>query len=217
MSKYLIDTLDEIDVSKLRLIRDYVLIRTVEKLMTTGGVYLPRADESECSIGGILAVGSGVENPRGARSFPMDLRPGQIALTMDYAGEKMALRGGKYRIIRTHGVWATLTLADERTYEIAAIEPRMSCVVVEPDAEPTSRGGVLLPKGEDATCANRWATVMAVGPGPIAEETGERVPMEVKSGDRVLMMRYAGANIRVGGKDLRIIEQGDIRCVQTTA
>lgn len=215
MSRTVIEDIGtEVDVNEFRPVHDYVLMKLFDRERTAGGVMLIESSQcTECALGAIVRVGSGVENPRSLIDFPMDLKVGDIALTMQYMGEKAKFRSGNYRLVRSHGVWATLTMKNLETHDIAEIHPRMSCVVVEPKSEEKTKSGIYLPNEKDARAANRWATVIKVGPGTLNVKTRARMPLEVKTGDEVVMMRYAGAEVTVNGKVLRIIDESDIRGV----
>ena len=207
-----VDLSERIDIESMRPLRDYVLLKTFTRERSAGGVLLPEGSPcNECSVGEVLKVGSGIENPYALDNFPFDLKPGDVALTMEYMGEKLGLRQGNYRLVRSHGVWATLKLKDRESFEIEEIAPRMATVVVRPDLEVKTKTGIYLPNEQDSKSPNRWATVTAVGPGMMHAKSRQRIPMEVEVGQRVLMMRYAGADIVVKGEKLRICDQTDIR------
>lgn len=52
---------------------------------------------------------------------------------------------------------------------------------------------------------------MAIGPGAVVD--GKTVPMEVKVGDKVLMSKYAGTEVKYNGADYTILKQGDILAI----
>ena len=52
--------------------------------------------------------------------------------------------------------------------------------------------------------------VIAVGPGKRSDFDGERIPLDVKEGDRVLFGKYAGNEIKVEGQDYIILKEDDI-------
>ena len=54
--------------------------------------------------------------------------------------------------------------------------------------------------------------VVAAGPGKIAD-SGEKVAMEVKSGDKVLFGKYAGTEVTVEGVEYLIMRESDILAV----
>ncbi|MCS7072328.1 MAG: co-chaperone GroES [Anaerolinea sp.] len=89
------------------------------------------------------------------------------------------------------------------------IRPLADRVIVEPiEQEETIAGGMLvLP--ETAKEKPQQGAVLAVGPGRL-DEDGERIPMDVKEGDRVLFAKYAGTEIKLDGKKLLILKESDI-------
>jgi chaperonin GroES len=87
------------------------------------------------------------------------------------------------------------------------IQPLEDRVVVIPDDEgETMRGGLYIP--DTAKEKPTQGEVLAVGPGRV--EKGERVPMEVKVGDKVLYGKYSGTNITLEGEEVVIIKASDI-------
>ncbi|MFR1632752.1 MAG: co-chaperone GroES, partial [Oscillospiraceae bacterium] len=57
-----------------------------------------------------------------------------------------------------------------------------------------------------ATCV-----VIAVGPGGVVD--GKEVVMQVKPGDKVLLSKYSGTEVKVDGKEYTIIRQSDILAI----
>ena len=55
------------------------------------------------------------------------------------------------------------------------------------------------------------AEVVAIGPGAVVD--GKVVPMEVKVGDKVLMSKYAGTEVKFDGVEYTILKQGDILAI----
>lgn len=89
------------------------------------------------------------------------------------------------------------------------LRPLGDRVLIEPvEQEDTFAGGQLvLP--ETAKEKPQQGNVLAVGEGR-RDEDGERIPMDVKAGDRVLFAKYAGTEIKIDGKKLLIMKEGDI-------
>jgi len=86
--------------------------------------------------------------------------------------------------------------------------PLADRLVVEPiEQEDTTSGGILLP--ETAKEKPQKGKVIAVGPGKL-DESGKRVQMEVKEGDRVLYARYAGTEIKIEENKVLILRESDI-------
>ncbi len=87
------------------------------------------------------------------------------------------------------------------------IQPLEDRVVIWPDEEGESmRGGLYIP--DTAKEKPTQGEVVAVGPGRV--EKGDRIPMEVKVGDKVLYGKYSGTNITVDGEEVVIVKASDI-------
>jgi chaperonin GroES len=68
-------------------------------------------------------------------------------------------------------------------------------------------GGIIIP--DSAKEKPQQAQVEAVGNGTLLE-TGERVPLEVKAGDRILFGKFSGSEIKIGGKEYLILKEDEI-------
>jgi chaperonin GroES len=80
-------------------------------------------------------------------------------------------------------------------------------LVVRAEEEKKTAGGIIIPdtaKEKPLECK-----VMAVGPGKI-DEDGKRVPMDVKKGDRVLISKYAGSEIKIDGVEHIFLREDDV-------
>jgi chaperonin GroES len=77
------------------------------------------------------------------------------------------------------------------------------------EAEETTKSGLIL------TAASKEkpqiAEIIAVGPGGMVD--GKEVTMYLKKGDKVLMSKYAGTEVKVDGEEYTIIRQGDVLAV----
>lgn len=86
------------------------------------------------------------------------------------------------------------------------IKPLADRVVVKMvEAEETTKSGIVLPGS--AKEKPQVAEVKAVGPGT------EEVKMEVKKGDRVLISKYAGTEVKIDGVEYTILKQSDILAI----
>ncbi|HXF84927.1 MAG TPA: co-chaperone GroES [Anaerolineales bacterium] len=91
------------------------------------------------------------------------------------------------------------------------LKPLGGRVIVEPiEQEEVTAGGILLP--ETAKEKPQEGKVLAVGPGE-RDEDGDRIPMDVKVGDRVLFAKYSGTEVKVDGKKLLILRESDILAI----
>ncbi len=88
------------------------------------------------------------------------------------------------------------------------LKPLGDRLVVEPiEQEEKTASGIILP--ETAKEKPQEGNVLAVGPGR-RDEKGERIPMDVKVGDRVLYAKYAGTEVKTDDKKLLILKESDI-------
>jgi chaperonin GroES len=72
------------------------------------------------------------------------------------------------------------------------------------------RGGIIIP--DTAKEKPQEAKIMAVGPGKLQED-GKRQPMDVKKGDRVLIGKYSGSEIKIDDDDYVILREDEILAV----
>jgi len=88
------------------------------------------------------------------------------------------------------------------------LRPLDDRVVVEPcEAEETTAGGIVLP--DTAKEKPQRGTVLAVGSGKLLD-SGERGSLSVAVGDEVIYGKYAGADIEVDGKEVKILRETDV-------
>src|SRR5215467_1331025 len=88
------------------------------------------------------------------------------------------------------------------------VRPLDDRVVVEPlEAEEKTAGGILLP--DTAKQKPQRGRVLAVGPGKL-RDNGERSVLAVAKGDEVIYGRYAGSDIEIDGREIKIMRESDI-------
>jgi chaperonin GroES len=91
------------------------------------------------------------------------------------------------------------------------LRPLADRLVVEPtEQEEMTVSGIYVP--ETAKEKPQEGKVMAVGPGR-KDEDGERIPMDVAVGDRVLFARYAGTEVKLEDKKHLILKESDILAI----
>ncbi len=74
-----------------------------------------------------------------------------------------------------------------------------------------TESGIYLP--ESAKDKPKSGTVQAVGTGAVNTETGERIPLSVRKGDKVLFSSYAGTEVKLDKDTLLIMAESDILAV----
>ena len=80
-------------------------------------------------------------------------------------------------------------------------------VVKRIDAEEKSKGGIIIP--DTAKEKPSQGEIVAVGPGG-RDESGKLIPLDLKSGDRVLFGKWSGTEVKLNGEELLIMKESDI-------
>ena len=88
------------------------------------------------------------------------------------------------------------------------IQPLGDRVLVEPQEEQeVKKGGIIIP--DTAKEKPQQGIVIAIGTGKLNDK-GEKIPFNVKKGDKVLMPKYGGTEIKLDGKTYQIMREEDI-------
>lgn len=86
-------------------------------------------------------------------------------------------------------------------------------VLVKPNVEEErTAGGIVLP--DTAKERPQWGEVVAVGPGKWDESGKERIPMDVKEGDKVIFAKYGGTEVKLDGQEYLILRESDILAIK---
>src|SRR5271170_7597280 len=80
-------------------------------------------------------------------------------------------------------------------------------VVKRIEADAKTKGGIIIP--DTVKEKPQEGEIVAVGPGG-RDESGKLVPMDVKSGDRVLFGKWSGTEVKLEGDELLIMKESDI-------
>ncbi len=90
------------------------------------------------------------------------------------------------------------------------IKPLADRVVIKmQEAEETTKSGIIL--AGSAQEKPEVALVVAVGPGGVVD--GKDVKMELKVGDKVLIAKYAGTEVKIDGEEYTIVRQSDVLAI----
>ena len=93
----------------------------------------------------------------------------------------------------------------------APIKPLEDRIVVKTlEAETTTASGLVIP--ETAKEKPQEGEVLAVGPGRI-DDKGNRVPMDIKVGDKVIYSKYGGTEVKYAGTEYLILSSRDVLAV----
>ena len=91
------------------------------------------------------------------------------------------------------------------------VRPLNDKVLIErAKAEDKTKGGIILP--DSSKEKPKEGKIVAVGQGRISEK-GERLPFQVKKGDKVLFKSYAGTDVKIDGKDYILMSEEEILAV----
>ena len=91
------------------------------------------------------------------------------------------------------------------------VKPLGDRVLVEPvEEKEVKKGGIIIP--DSAKEKPTEALIVAIGTGKTDDE-GKKIPFEVKKGDRVLISKYGGTEIKLDGKEYKILNSDDILAI----
>ena len=90
----------------------------------------------------------------------------------------------------------------------AKLQPLADRVLVKPmEKEEKTKSGIYLP--DTAKEKPQEGEIIAVGPGKLNDE-GQRIPMDLKVGDKVIYAKYGGTEIKVDDVEMMILRESDI-------
>ena len=78
------------------------------------------------------------------------------------------------------------------------------------EQEEVTKGGIVLP--DTAKEKPQEGEVISVGPGA-KDESGKRIAMDVKKGDKVLYSKYSGTEVKINGEEHLIIRESDVLAI----
>ena len=92
--------------------------------------------------------------------------------------------------------------------QVTPLSDRVLLKRIEPQEEV--HGGIIIP--DTAKEKPQEAEVISVGDGKMDEE-GKRLPMTVKKGDRILIGKYSGTDIKIDDEDYTIVREDEILAI----
>jgi chaperonin GroES len=91
------------------------------------------------------------------------------------------------------------------------IKPLGDRLLVEPvEEKEVKKGGIIIP--DTAKEKPQEGVIVALGTGK-TDDDGKKVPFEVKKGDRVLVSKYGGTEIKLDGKEYKIFSSDDLLAI----
>ena len=92
------------------------------------------------------------------------------------------------------------------------VRPLGDKVLVKRDeAKQVTDSGIVLP--ESAKDTPKTGTIQAIGEGKLNEKTGDRCPLTVKKGDRVLFSSYAGTEVKLDETEMLLMNESEILAI----
>lgn len=83
-------------------------------------------------------------------------------------------------------------------------------VTPEDDLEATTPSGLVIP--DTAKEKPQIGEILAVGPGAL-DDDGDRLPMDVSEGDRVLYSKFAGTEVKLDGEEYLVLSARDLLAI----
>jgi chaperonin GroES len=92
-----------------------------------------------------------------------------------------------------------------------SIKPLEDRIVVKPlDAEQTTASGLVIP--DTAKEKPQEGEVLSVGPGRV-DDNGNRVPVDVQVGDKVIYSKYGGTEVKYNNEDYLVLSARDVLAI----
>jgi chaperonin GroES len=92
-----------------------------------------------------------------------------------------------------------------------SIKPLEDRILVKPlEAEQTTKSGLVIP--DTAKEKPQEGEVLALGPGRV-DDNGNRVPLDISVGDKVVYSKYGGTEVKYDGEDYLILSARDVLAV----
>ncbi|ESY65107.1 molecular chaperone GroES [Mesorhizobium sp. LNHC252B00] len=108
---------------------------------------------------------------------------------------------------RTEELFLTVLIEEEKMAK-SKFRPLHDRVVVRRvESESKTAGGIIIP--DTAKEKPQEGEIIAVGSGA-RDEAGKLVPLDVKTGDRILFGKWSGTEVKLNGEDLLIMKESDI-------
>lgn len=91
------------------------------------------------------------------------------------------------------------------------VKPLADRIILLPlEAEQKTAGGIIIP--DAAKEKPQKGEIVAVGPGKVAD-SGQKIEMSLKTGDKVLYGKYSGTEVSIDGKDYLIMKESDVLAI----
>ena len=170
---------------------------------TTGGILLPTSSQKRPTSGDIVTLGDG-DN--------FTLKVGETILYNKFGlgATDIMLQDELHIIIAEDDVIGVMPRSAATADDIPELKPNGDRVLLKVDeGDDVTSGGVILSAGSKEKPVS--GTVVRVGPGKWDEEKGERKPLKVKEGDKVVYFKYAGDTMETSsGESYIVLHESDL-------
>lgn len=193
---------------KIKPVNNFILIKKAEdQKQTETGILLSKTAKIVKTEGTVVEIGPGKLHPDSGKPFPMPVEAGDSVIYGKYDGTELKIDGSTHCLIRDDDILVKFKggpLTEEN------VEVVNECVLVFVETRETeTSGGLLLATGSDDQKRPSTGVVVKVGPGKMASN-GELIPMNVKVGDNVKFMDFAGNEIKIGEKEYSVVKMPEI-------
>jgi chaperonin GroES len=154
----------------------------------------------------VVEVGPGKLHPDSGKPFPMPVEEGDSVIYGKYDGTELVIDGDTHSLIRDDDI--LVKFKGSPLSEANAEVVNENVLVLVETKEVESSGGLILGSGSDQKRPST-GVVVKLGPGRMVE-SGEFIPMNVKVGDQIKFMDFAGNEIKIGEKEYSVVKMPEI-------
>jgi len=184
----------------------FVKVKEVQTA-TSGGIYIPDNAKEKPTEGTVIATGPGRVHPETALQLDMAVKVGDSVLYGKYDGSEMKYNDENHQLIKDDDV---LLKYSGRDITLANCEPVKDQVLIKlPPKESANMAGIIITTPTTTDKRPDTGEVVKVGPGRQAGN-GKIMSIQVKPGEQCRFREFAGAEVKIEGKDYVVIRAYDI-------
>lgn len=173
-------------------------------------MYIPKCPSQAKIIkteGTVVDVGPGRPHPDSGILYPMPVQKGDGVIFGKYDGTEVKIDGVTHSLIRDTDI---LVKFKGEKLTMDTVETVNNCVLVHVVArESETSTGLILGTSKSSQDRPSTGTVVKVGPGKMVAN-GDIIPVNVKVGDQVKFMDFAGNEVKIGDEDYSVVKMDEI-------
>ena len=175
---------------------------------TASGIVITSTAKERPSRGTVVSVGEGAMHPNAAIRVPMPVKVGDTVAFVSFGGTDVKFDDEEHTFVTIDDVLCVVNRRSEE--DVSACQPLFDRILVRVDKpkEERSVGGIFV-AGKDAGEETLAGEVVAMGPGRF-QVNGEYEPMPFKLGETVMFRKYAGSELKIGGKEYLAVRAADV-------